>query len=137
MVCGPDEAAMFDPPPGQTCGQYAQGYVTRVGTGYLTNPDAMSDCGYCQYSSGVEYMASLNIKPSDKWKYLPIFLAFCISNWMLVYFFIYTFRVRGWSFGFGFVFGGLGKLVAVVKSNIAQIIPRRKVTKETGEIAKA
>lgn len=44
-----------------------------------------------------------------------IFLAFCVSNWMLVYFFIYTVRVRGWNFGFGFVFGGLGKLLDMAK----------------------
>ena len=44
-----------------------------------------------------------------------IFLAFCVSNWMLVYFFIYTVRVKGWSFGFGKLFGALGKLVGLIK----------------------
>lgn len=34
---------------------------------------------------------------------------------MLVYFFIYTVRVRGWSFGLGRVFGTLGKFVGVLK----------------------
>jgi hypothetical protein len=34
---------------------------------------------------------------------------------MLVYFFIYTVRVRGWSFGFGRVFGSLGKVMDQVK----------------------
>lgn len=34
---------------------------------------------------------------------------------MLVYFFIYTVRVRGWGFGLGYVFGGLGKLVDLIK----------------------
>lgn len=59
-------------------------------------------------------MATLNIYPRDKWRYFGIFLAFVISNWALVYFFVYTVRVKGWSFGFGFIFGGLGKLVDVV-----------------------
>ena len=44
-----------------------------------------------------------------------IFLTFVITNWLLVYFFIYTVRVRGWSFGFGTLFGGLGKLVNLMK----------------------
>ena len=44
-----------------------------------------------------------------------IFLAFCVSNWMLIYFFVYTIRVRGWKFGFGYLFGGLGKLVDLAK----------------------
>ncbi|KAF6224475.1 hypothetical protein HO133_011052 [Letharia lupina] len=126
IQCGPDEAAMFNPPPGMSCGQYAQPYVNSVGTGYITNPSATSDCGYCQYASGVEYMASLNVSPSDKWKYLPIFLAFVISNWALVYFFVYTVRVRGWGFGFGYLFGGLGKLVSAVKTGIGKTVGGKK-----------
>lgn len=82
------------------------------------NPNAMSDCGYCAYTSGVDYMATLNIRPDDKWKYFGIFLGFCISNWFLVYFFIYTVRIRGWTFGFGPLFGGLGKLVSLVKRGV-------------------
>lgn len=122
VQCGPGEAATFNPPPGQTCSQYAQSYVNQIGTGYLTNPSATTDCGYCQYSSGVEYMAGLNINPSDKWKYLPIFLAFVCSNWMLVYFFVYTVRVRRWGFGLGYVFGGLGMLVGGVKKGVAKVV---------------
>ena len=47
-----------------------------------------------------------------------IFLAFCISNWALVYFFIYTVRVRGWSFGLNHVFGRLGRAVGAVKKAV-------------------
>lgn len=131
VECGPQEAARFNPPPGQTCGQYAQSYVDSIGTGYITNPSATADCGYCQYKSGVEYMSSLNVDPSDKWKYLPIFLAFCISNWALVYFFIYTVRVKGWSFGLGYVFGGLGKLVDVMFAGFGKLMGGRKQKRET------
>lgn len=48
-----------------------------------------------------------------------IFLAFCVSNWALVYFFIYTVRVRGWSFGFSYVFGGMGKLLRRIRKPFA------------------
>jgi ATP-binding cassette subfamily G (WHITE) protein 2 (SNQ2) len=109
------EAAYFNPPPGSTCSSYASAFVTQVGQGYLTNPDATTNCGYCQYASGVEYMTTLNIKPSDKWRDFGIFLAFCISNWALVYFFIYTVRIKGWSFGFGTLFGIGGKAIKAVK----------------------
>ena len=60
-------------------------------------------------------MRTLNIEPKDKWRYFGIFLAFCVSNWALVYFFIYTVRIRGWSFGFGYVFGVVGKAGGAVK----------------------
>jgi ATP-binding cassette subfamily G (WHITE) protein 2 (SNQ2) len=38
-----------------------------------------------------------------------------VSNWALVYFFIYTVRIKGWSFGFGKLFGALGSLVGLIK----------------------
>jgi ATP-binding cassette, subfamily G (WHITE), member 2, SNQ2 len=60
-------------------------------------------------------MRSLNIEPKDKWRYFGIFLGFCISNWALVYVFIYTVRIRGWSFGFGYVSRVLGKVMGAVK----------------------
>lgn len=131
--CGPDEAAVFDPPPGMTCGQYAQPYVDAVGSGYVTEPAATSRCGYCQYASGIEYMASLNVRPGDKWRYLPIFLAFVVSNWALVYFFVYTVRVRGFGFGFGYVFGGLGKVVGGVKAGVGKVVGGRR-GKEAGGV---
>ena len=119
VTCAPGETALFNPPPGQTCGQYASAFAKNSGQGYLTNPEATSECGYCQYRNGVEFMATLNVKPGDKWRYCAVFAAFCVSNWALVYFFVYTVRVKGWSFGLAKVFGVLGKgvdwVVGVVK----------------------
>ncbi len=113
--CSPAEAASFNPPPGQTCADYAASFVAAAGSGYLLDPDATSNCGFCPYSSGTEYMRTLNIEPADKWRNLGIFAAFCVSNWALVYFFIYTVRIRGWSFGLATVFGGLGSGVRGLK----------------------
>lgn len=107
--CTPTEAAYFNPPPGMNCSAYANDFVNGAG-GYLTNPSATSNCGYCPYQNGTEYMATLNISPKDKWGYFAIFLGFCISNWALVYFLIYTVRIRGWTFGFGPLFKFLGKI---------------------------
>ncbi|KAH6646514.1 ABC-2 type transporter-domain-containing protein [Truncatella angustata] len=112
--CAESETARFDAPPGQTCQAYAGAFAESAG-GYLLNPDAISGCMYCPYSVGNQYLSTLNIDASHKWRNFGIFMAFCISNWALVYFFIYTVRVRGWSFGLGYVFGGLGKLVGLLK----------------------
>lgn len=114
VQCADSETARFDAPPGQTCQAYAGGFAESAG-GYLLNPDANADCMYCPYSVGNQYLSTLNIEASQKWRDFGIFLAFCISNWALVYFFIYTVRVRGWSFGLGYVFGGLGKMVDLLK----------------------
>jgi ABC-type multidrug transport system ATPase subunit len=114
VQCTPAETARFDAPPGQTCGSYAGAFASQSG-GYLLNPDAITDCMFCQYSSGDQYLATLNVVPSEKWRDFGIFLVFCFSNWMLVYFFIYTVRIRGWSFGFGTVFNLVGQAVEKVK----------------------
>ena len=124
VVCAPQEAAHFDPPPGATCGDYAKDFVARVG-GKLMNEAATSACQYCQYVNGVDYMRTLNVEPGDKWRNFGIFLAFCISNWALVYFFIYTVRIKGWTFGLGPLFRILGRAVRNVQG-----LSRRKEKNE-------
>ncbi|KAI0506555.1 ABC-2 type transporter-domain-containing protein [Xylaria bambusicola] len=114
VECEVAETARFDAPGGQTCGDYAGTFASSAG-GYLLNPEARTDCQYCPYMTGNQYLATLNIDASEKWRDFGIFLAFCISNWALVYFFIYTVRIRGWSFGLGYIFGALGKLVGALK----------------------
>ncbi|KAL9126867.1 MAG: hypothetical protein Q9217_004148 [Psora testacea] len=141
VQCSPAEAAVFNPPPGQTCAQYASAFVQSAGHGYLTNPNATAECGYCRFANGVEYMRSLNVEPSDKWKYLPIFLAFCVSNWALVYFFVYTVRVRRWGFGLGSLLGGLERVGGMVVHGVGKIfagrskrnIEDKEMDKENGE----
>lgn len=76
VQCTAQEAAYFNPPPGETCGSYAQAFVD-ANTGYLTNPTATTNCGYCQYSNGVEYMNTLNIQPDGK---LPSILILTCSE---------------------------------------------------------
>ncbi|KAJ5980057.1 ABC multidrug transporter atrF [Penicillium waksmanii] len=114
--CADLEATHFDPPPGSTCQEYAGNFVNNLAqVGYLVDGSATENCQYCPYKTGVEYMANLNVHEDDKWRCFGIFLAFVIINWILVYFFIYTVRVRGWSFGLGYVFGGFGLVVESVK----------------------
>ena len=115
VQCQETELAHFNPPPGMTCQQYAGDFVTSAGQGYLSNPGATSNCGYCQYSTGDNYLSSLNINAEDKWRNFGIFMAYVVANWFLVYFFIYTTRIKGWTFGFGPLFDGLGKIVGLVK----------------------
>ena len=114
VECTVEETARFDSPPGQTCMDYA-GAFAEAAKGHLLNPQATEDCQYCPFQVSDQYLASLNIQADEKWRDFGIFLAFCISNWMLVYFFIYCVRVRGWSFGLGTVFGILGKGVDAIK----------------------
>ncbi|KAI9709125.1 MAG: hypothetical protein M1820_003571 [Bogoriella megaspora] len=127
VICQPTETAHFNVPPGQNCSSYAGAFANAAG-GYLVNPDDSSDCQYCPYRNGNGYMNTLNINPSDKWRNFGIFLAFCVSNWALVYFFIYTVRIKGWSFGFGYVFGGLGKVADWIKKPFGKLFAGKRET---------
>ncbi|OQD78445.1 hypothetical protein PENDEC_c001G03921 [Penicillium decumbens] len=118
IQCAEEEFTHFNAPPGQTCGQYAGNFVQNIaGVGYLDSStiNSSENCKYCPYSTGAQYMASLNVHRGDKWRCFGIFLAFVIINWTLVYFFIYTVRVRGWTFGMGYLFGLAGLAIEAIK----------------------
>ncbi|EXJ87727.1 hypothetical protein A1O1_04652 [Capronia coronata CBS 617.96] len=103
--CTVGEETLFNAPPGQSCAAYAADYVRAQAHGYIDTL-ANGTCAYCPYGSGPEYLATLNIRPDQKWRDFGIFLLFVFSNWFLVYFFIYTVRVKKWSFGMSFLSGG-------------------------------
>ncbi|KAI5271066.1 hypothetical protein E4T47_05600 [Aureobasidium subglaciale] len=93
--CSANDLARFDPPAGQTCAAYAAEYLSRS-TGYLVNPDATSDCGYCPYSTGSEYAATMDFYYDQRWRDWGIFLVFAlVSNIALIYFITWFTRVRG------------------------------------------
>lgn len=102
VVCQDVELARFDPPDGSTCGEYASSFVDNVAmSGYLEDENATSNCGYCPYDNGAEFMYTLNVRDGDKWPCFGYMMVFLVANWVLVYFFVYTTRIRGWTFGFG------------------------------------
>ncbi len=115
VACSPNELTTFNAPAGETCFHYASRFLESAG-GYLINPDATQNCGYCAFKNGDEYLRVLGMGgKGEMWRDLGIFAVFCVSNWMLVYFFIYTVRIRGWSFGLGWVFRRLERGIEGVK----------------------
>lgn len=50
-----------------------------------------------------------------------------------VYFFIWSVRIKGWSFGMGYLFGGLGKLVSAIKKPIASMFSKKKASQDEKE----
>ncbi|KAK3335080.1 ABC-2 type transporter-domain-containing protein [Neurospora tetraspora] len=133
--CADNEMAVFRPPVGESCQSFAGTWLSGVGRGYLTTMGVVDDggyeCGYCPYADGEEYLASLNVKTGQMWRNFGIFAAFCVSNWALVYFFIYTVRVKGWSFGFGFVGSVVGAVVGTVKESVEGVFGGKKEKEET------
>uniref|UniRef100_A0A8H7NKK4 ABC transporter domain-containing protein n=1 Tax=Bionectria ochroleuca TaxID=29856 RepID=A0A8H7NKK4_BIOOC len=100
IQCSQSELARFNPPLGSTCAEYAGHFVSEVATsGYLQNPNETSNCGFCQYQNGLEYIETLNIHNGDQWLALGLMAVFVVLNWALLFFFVYTVRFKGWTFG--------------------------------------
>lgn len=56
IECSEKETFTFMPPDNSTCAEYAGEWISGA-TGYLLNPDAMSECQYCRYDSGESYVS--------------------------------------------------------------------------------
>jgi ATP-binding cassette subfamily G (WHITE) protein 2 (SNQ2) len=68
VTCADNELISFSPPQGQTCGQYMTEFF-QTGSGYLVDNSSTTICDYCQYASGSQYAATLNLtKDLDGWR---------------------------------------------------------------------
>jgi ABC-type multidrug transport system ATPase subunit len=63
--CQQSELSIFYPPNGTTCGQYAADFL-QTATGYLVNPDSVSDCQYCNYRDGQSYVSCISNTREEK-----------------------------------------------------------------------
>jgi hypothetical protein len=60
IECAPEEMNVFNPPSGQTCGEYMAAYL-QAAPGTLHNPSATSGCQYCALDNADQYLAGSNI----------------------------------------------------------------------------
>ncbi len=77
--CSAAELATFQPPSGQSCQAWAQTFVNAFG-GYLSDPNATSNCGYCQYTTGDQFYANLNMTFGQRGRNIGILIAFVCFN---------------------------------------------------------
>ncbi|KAJ5902715.1 hypothetical protein N7495_003243 [Penicillium taxi] len=88
VKCAESEFAVFDPPSGQTCKSYLADYLeSSLGAAAnLVNPSATSGCKVCEYTSGNDYLTSLNIKHYYYgWRDIGICFIFVLSSYTGVY----------------------------------------------------
>ncbi|CAI5760584.1 unnamed protein product [Candida verbasci] len=79
IQCSDKELAYFNPPNGETCEEFANAFVQRAG-GYLNNPNATSNCGYCSYSNADEYLLTIGAKFSLRWRNVGFFFVYIFFN---------------------------------------------------------
>jgi ATP-binding cassette, subfamily G (WHITE), member 2, SNQ2 len=80
LSCSPIEYVMLNPPSGKSCGDYMGPYMSVAG-GYLTNPQANSNCVFCSTRTSDQFLeGGFNIYYSDRWWHLGVFCAFIVFN---------------------------------------------------------
>ncbi|KAF7554878.1 hypothetical protein G7Z17_g2591 [Cylindrodendrum hubeiense] len=100
VECSLDETSVFDPPRGQTCGEYLSDFLSDA-TGSLQNPGDTEQCRYCSLTVADQYLAGSNIFYSERWRNYGIMWAFILFNVFVAVMTYYVFRVKSWNFKFG------------------------------------
>lgn len=83
--CLPGEFNSFNPPEGQTCGEYMSTFFQEGGPGYLASETARDVCDYCAYRVGEQFYEPLGFRYENRWRDLGIFAAFIGSNLILLF----------------------------------------------------
>ena len=93
VVCKKKELAFFDPPSGQTCGDYMEEFLSKA-QGYIQNPEATENCAYCLSSVGDEYLRRIGASYSYLWRNFGIYWIFIVFNFFAMVAVYYIFHVR-------------------------------------------
>jgi ATP-binding cassette, subfamily G (WHITE), member 2, PDR len=91
-ICSSIEVRHFEPLSGQTCGQYLQAYLASV-DGSLANPNATSDCQFCQITTTNTFLAGLNSSYKLRWRNFGLLWAFIIFNMAAAIFLYWLARI--------------------------------------------
>ncbi|KAK5681587.1 hypothetical protein LTS10_006120 [Elasticomyces elasticus] len=85
VQCKPNELTRIPLPSASTCGEYMADFLS-TNAGYVVDPNNSTMCEYCEYSTGADYMRTLNINERYYgWRDVGITALFCISSYMLVF----------------------------------------------------
>ncbi|CCD25960.2 pleiotropic drug resistance family ABC transporter NDAI_0G01840 [Naumovozyma dairenensis CBS 421] len=93
VICSEKELNYFAPPSGQTCGEYMEPFLSRA-TGYITDPASTSNCSYCLYKVGDEYLTRMESSYSYLWRNFGIFWIYIIFNLFGMIAVYYIFHVK-------------------------------------------
>ncbi|KAL5119151.1 hypothetical protein ACEQ8H_002858 [Pleosporales sp. CAS-2024a] len=90
--CAQSELSIIDPPAGQTCGAYLSSYIQASG-GLLQNPDAQANCEYCSLANSDEFLRTVSVSYSNRWRNFGILFAFILFNIFIAVLTYWLFRV--------------------------------------------
>ncbi|AMD22130.1 HGL210Cp [Eremothecium sinecaudum] len=93
VVCKPEELSFLNPPSGMTCGQYMSSFVENS-SGYITNPDETSNCGYCIYKTGDEFLTTIGANYNQVWRNFGLLWGYAIFNVVAMLTFYWLFHIK-------------------------------------------
>jgi ATP-binding cassette, subfamily G (WHITE), member 2, PDR len=96
VECSSTELNVFNPPSGQTCGQYLKAYLA-IAPGNLHNPSATTKCQYCPLTTSDQFLAGSAISWSTRWRNFGIVWAYICFNIIMTMALYYAFRVKKWD----------------------------------------
>jgi ABC-type multidrug transport system permease subunit len=85
--CEQVEFLNLSPPDNTTCYNFLQSYMD-INQGYLQNPNATSDCTFCQISSTDTFLAAVQSNFDDAWRnfgLMWVYIAFNIAGAIFIY----------------------------------------------------
>ncbi|KLJ06286.1 ATPase [Blastomyces silverae] len=92
IECSSIELLRVPPPPGNTCLEYFQQYMSFAG-GRLLTPDQTDMCEFCTIRKTDDYLEHVNIYFADRWFNIGILFAFIAANTVGAVFFYWLVRV--------------------------------------------
>jgi ABC-type multidrug transport system permease subunit len=77
--CASNEFTLFDPPEGQTCGEYMARHISAAG-GYLLNAEATAACQYCKIGETNVYLRAIHAEYENRWRNFGIMWVYVVFN---------------------------------------------------------
>ncbi|KAK0705778.1 ATP-binding cassette transporter [Apiosordaria backusii] len=79
VYCAENEFVTFEPPSGQSCGEYMAEYISRSG-GYLLDEAQRGECSYCPISETNVFLAAISSDYGDRWRNFGIIWVYIFFN---------------------------------------------------------
>jgi ABC-type multidrug transport system permease subunit len=93
VQCSQSETNKLNPPEGEICAQYLQLFILET-SGQLLNPSATQGCQYCSLKNADQYLASVGISWSERWRNFGIVWAYIAFNTSATYGLYFLFRTK-------------------------------------------
>ncbi|KAI1846646.1 hypothetical protein JX265_009051 [Neoarthrinium moseri] len=85
VQCLDSELTYIPLPTNTTCGEYMSDFLAK-NAGYLVDAASSTSCAYCEYSTGADYLKTMNINAKYYgWRDVGVTALFCLSSYALVF----------------------------------------------------